>query len=365
MPPRGYIAAVPTPPDPRTQASPQAPVQVHAQTPVHAQAQVHAQTQVHAQALALAPTQPVPRAGAAPYVPRLPGRSRWVDARGLRHHVTEWGLPAPTDDRPLLVLLHGWMDVGASFQFLVDALRTPRCIVAPDWRGFGLTQAPPTDSYHFVDYLGDLDALLRTLAGGRPIDLVGHSMGGNVAMSWAGVRPEHVRRLVNLEGFGLPRTDPAAAPRRLRQWLDELAKPARLRSYESLDDVAARLQANNPLLSPARAAWLAPHWAQRGDDGRWHVRGDPAHKRVNPVPYRVEEVLAAWKAITAPVLWVEGDRTDVQKWWGHRYPRSEFEERLAVVADARRHVLSPCGHMLHHDQPEALAALIDDFLDAG
>lgn len=295
-----------------------------------------------------------------------PGHSRFVAVRGLRYHVTIWGDAAPAAaQRPPLVLLHGWMDVGASFQFMVDALAAERLVFAPDWRGFGRTEAPPgTDTYWFPDYLADLDALLDALAPEQAVDLVGHSMGGNVAMLYAGVRPERVRRLVNLEGFGMPETRPAQAPKRYAQWLDELKEPARLRDYESLDAVAERLRANNPLLSADKAAWLAPHWAaRRADDGRWHILGDPAHKRANPVLYRKEEVLACWERIAAPVLWMEGDRTDVTKWWGDRYPRSDFEARLARVPSVERRLLSPCGHMLHHDQPEALAADVERFLE--
>jgi pimeloyl-ACP methyl ester carboxylesterase len=187
-------------------------------------------------------------------------------------------------------------------------------------------------------------------------------MGGNVAMIYAGVRPERVRRLVNLEGFGLPESRPSQAPRRYRQWLDELRTPSPMRTYPSLDAVAERLVKNNPLLTPDKAAWLAPHWSEQRDDGQWHILGDPAHKRVNPTLYRKDEVLECWRQITAPMLWVEGDRTDVSKWWGDRYPRADFEARLAVLPNLQREVLSPCGHMLHHDQPAPLAAAIERFL---
>ena len=135
--------------------------------------------------------------------------------------------------------------------------------------------------------------------------------------------------------------------------------------YPSLDEVAQRLQKNNPLLTPDKAAWLAPHWSRQGDDGLWQILGDPAHKRVNPVLYRVEEILEAWKLITAPLLWAEGDRTDVTKWWGHRYPRSEFDARLAVVPQCTRVLLSPCGHMLHHDLPQTLAGHLSGHLAPG
>ena len=254
------------------------------------------------------------------------------------------------------------MDVSASFQFMVDALATERYVVAPDWRGFGLTQSPATDSYWFADYLGDLEFILDHVAGDSSIDLVGHSMGGNVAMIYAGVRPERIRRLVNLEGFGLPQSQAASAPKRYGQWLDELKAPQQLARYESLQAVAARLRRTHPLLREEFAHWLAPHWARQESDGQWAILGDPAHKRVNPVLYRKEEVLACWARIAAPVMWVEGSLTDTTKWWGDRYPRADFESRLAVVPDLERHVVSEAGHMLHHDQPEALAALIEGFL---
>lgn len=301
----------------------------------------------------------------APYHARRVSNSRFVDVRGLRYHVNLWGDAARvTRERPLLLLMHGWMDVGASFQFVVDAMGDGRAIAAADWRGFGRTAAPPlTDSYWFADYLGDLDGLLDGLSPDAPVDLAGHSMGGNVVMTYAAARPARIRRLVNMEGFGLPEAKPEQAPDRLRQWLDELKTPQRLKPYATLDDVAARLIQNNPRLSKPRALWLAQHWAERRDDGQWHILGDPAHKRVNPALYRKDEVLEGWKRIEAPTLWVEGDETDPDRWWGHRYPRSEFDARIALVKNLERVRLAHCGHMLHFDQPQALAEALDRFLD--
>ena len=302
-----------------------------------------------------------------PYRPERTAASRFVALRGLRMHLRCWGEPADaTPERPLLVLLHGWMDVGASFQFLVDALAraegAPRCCVAPDWRGYGLTEAPATDSYWFPDYLGDLDALLDTLSPEAPVDLLGHSMGGNVVMSYAGARPGRVRRAVNLEGFGLPRFDDSQAPARTARWLDELKTPQSVRDFGSADEVAQRLLRNDPLLSADKAAWLATQWARPDEGGRWRILGDPAHRRINPVPYRVEEHLAHWAAIRAPLLWVEGDRSTPEQWWGGRYSKAEFHARLDRVAQVQRQVVGPAGHNLHHDQPEALAALLAGFL---
>lgn len=300
------------------------------------------------------------------YLPKRACTSRFVEARGFKHHVRVWGDErAVRPERPAFVLLHGFMDVGASFQFLVDALAElegeERTILAPDLRGFGHTVSPPVDAYWFPDYLGDLDALLDALLPGQPIDLLGHSMGGNVSMMYAGVRPSRVRKLVNLEGFGLPDTRPEEAPGRLAQWLDQLKAPQTLRSFPTLEAVAQRLCRNNPLLPPARAAYLAAHWAE-ARDGAFHIRGDAAHKRVNPVLFREAEALAFYRAIQAPVLWVEGSESRPEVWWGNRYSKAKFYERLSAVRQVERKSLPNAGHMVHHDQPEALAALIAPFL---
>ena len=310
----------------------------------------------------------------APYQVQRASRSRFVTLRGLRHHVLEWGdASLATPERPTVVMQHGWMDVAASFQFVVDALPTDRHVLAFDWRGFGLSDATPADTYWLPDYVGDLDAALDTLlfapgSAQGAIDLVGHSMGGNVVMLYAGLRPERIRRLVNLEGFGMPTTTPSQSPKRYLQWLDELKQPAELRDYANLDEVANRLRKTNPLLPEARAAWLAQHWSRQkttadGSAGRYEILGDAVHKRGTPMLYQRDEVLACWKLITAPVMWVEGDQTDVSRWWGTRYTKAEFHERLDVVTSpVERHVLAPAGHMLHHDQPEALAQLLERFL---
>ena len=78
--------------------------------------------------------------------------------------------------------------------------------------------------------------------------------------------------------------------------------------------------------------------------------------------YQRDEVLEIWKQIAAPLLWLEGDRTELERWWGTRYTKAEYHERLNVLRDVQRHVLSPAGHMLHHDQPQALAAHLETFL---
>ncbi len=297
------------------------------------------------------------------YLPRREGRSRFVTVRGLRYHLTTWGEHRP-GGAPPLVMTHGWMDIGASFQFVVDALAGEREIVAPDWRGFGRTEpAPATDAFWFPDYLGDLDALLDAISPDAPVDLAGHSMGGNVVMNYAALRPQRVRRLISLEGFGLPDVPPDLAVTRLARWLDELKLEARLRDFASLDDAVAQLRRTNPRLSMDKAAWLARQWTAPDGSGRWRVHAAAAHKRVNPVAYRADEAIALWRAIRAPLLFVQGDHDSLDNYWDGRYKSAEFERRLAVIANLRRLRLRDAGHMLHHDQPEALAAALEAFLE--
>jgi len=301
------------------------------------------------------------------YVPRRLSRSEHVPVRTLRYHLRTWGTPSTA--RPPLVLLHGWMDVGASWQFVVDAMADERFVVAPDWRGFGLTDGGGVDNYWLADYLADLDWLLDHLAGDTPVDLVGHSMGGNIAMQYAGVRPQRIRRLVNLEGFGMPARRAEEAPARYGQWIDELKRLHRgelaLHGYADVAGVARRLMKTNPRLTPDKANWLAGHWAARGvqsnGDAAWQILGDPAHKVVNAHLYRVDEALALYAAIAAPVLVVEASDDSLARWAG-RYELAEFHERLKAVYDVRIAVVQDAGHMLHHDQPVQVAEQIEAFL---
>ena len=290
-----------------------------------------------------------------------PSRSEFINLRHLRYHVRHWG-PAGA---PKIFMLHGWMDVSATFQFVVDALQREWHVIAPDWRGFGLTDATPFGSYWYPDYLADLDALLAHYSSDEATALIGHSMGGNVAMIYAGVQPQKVAKLVNLEGFGLPPMPPQMAPQRYAEWLEEERQPPILGAYPSSEAVVARLRKNNPRLSEERAVFLASHWAVPSADGRWHILADPAHKRVNPILYRVEETLACWSQIAAPVLWVEADHPHFLKWSADREAaRREVDNRVAIIPEVRREIVVDAGHMLHHDQPKAVAELIESFLVA-
>lgn len=288
-----------------------------------------------------------------------PSRSEFLAVRGLRTHVRHWG----REGAPKLFMLHGWMDVSASFQFVVDCLQGDWHVIAPDWRGFGLSERPAADTYWFPDYVADLDAMLRHYQPDGAVNLLGHSMGGNVVGIYAGARPERVRRLVNLEGFGLKASRPEQAPGRYARWMDELIDTPQMRGYPSVAAVAARLQKTNPRLTDERAAFLASHWSAPNAAGEYEILGDPLHKKAGPLLYHVEEIMACWKAITAPVLWVEAEHTNMWLWMGPKeQARAEIDYRLSHLADVTTRLMADAGHMLHHDQPAELARLLDQFL---
>lgn len=285
-----------------------------------------------------------------------PSESRFLQIRGLRYHVRHWPFP----HAPKMVLLHGWMDVSASFQFMVDALRERWDVYAPDWRGYGLTDWGRSDCYWFPDYIADLDRLADALSPDVPLNLVGHSLGGNVAALYAGIRPQRIARLANLEGFGMAPTRPEQAPGRYARWLEELRDPPGFRAYENFAALAERLHRNNVRLSKDKAEFLARHWGKEVAGKGVVLRADPAHKIVNPVLYRYEEVRACWREVTAPVLWVEGGHSETPR--RLKLNDHDLAERRAAFRSLRHVTVPDAGHMLHHDQPAAVARLLEEFL---
>jgi pimeloyl-ACP methyl ester carboxylesterase len=260
------------------------------------------------------------------------------------------------------------MDVAASFQFLVDAFAGDWHVIAPDLRGFG-GSAWQAQGYWFADYLADLEALLDRFAPAEPVSLVGHSLGGNIVMHYAGIRPARVAKLVSLEGFGVPAEDASLAPAKFAKWLDALRAPIAFAPYESMAAVAARLRKNNPRLAADQAAFLAREWAETTPDGRARLRSDPRHKLPFPSVYRMEEVYAVWRDIAAPTLWIAAQQSTIPGWLDE-HPEGEgatsslvgVHRRLAHLRDARLVLVGDAGHMLHHDQPEAVARAIEAFL---
>ena len=292
------------------------------------------------------------------YTARRVPRHETVRIRGLDAHLTRWG-PAPVDEPPIF-LLHGWQDTGDTFQFMVDEFTRDWPLMALDWRGFGRSEWP-AGGYWFPDYLADLDALLALFSPGAPVRLIGHSMGGNIASLYAGVRPDRVRSVVNLEGFGMPRTSPQEAPGRVRKWLDELKSMPALKEYESFEQLAHSIRARYPRLDAARAAFVAQSWARSEANGRIRLLGDPRHRHVNPVLYKREDAEACWREIRAPVLMMLGEESELLPRLGAAGSEQAFRAVMPGVEFAR---VPGAGHMLHLERPELVAPLAEAFLCA-
>jgi pimeloyl-ACP methyl ester carboxylesterase len=293
-----------------------------------------------------------------PYRVLRPARHETIRVRALDIHARRWG-PEPAAGEPPIVLLHGFQDTGDTFQFLVDALERERALIALDWRGFGRS-GWAAESYWFPDYLADLDQALDALSPGEPVHLIGHSMGGNVASLYAGLRPQRVRSIVNLEGFGLPRVPSERAPARLIEWLDEIKSVPPPKSYPSFDDLAAIIRMRYPRFGDARSRFIAEAWGRLEGDGRVHLLGDTRHRWVNPTLYRREEAEAMWRRIRAPMLMVLGEESKFLQTLGADGTDAVWR---ALVPEIEIVHLAEAGHMLHIERPEAVAPLVERFLD--
>lgn len=283
------------------------------------------------------------------YQPMAIMRSRMLPVRGVSYCVNEWG----DAGSPLLFYLHGWGDTGSTFQFVADELASRWHVIAPDWRGFGRT-ALRSAAYWFPDYLADLHELLHVYSPDKPVRLVGHSMGANVGSLYAGTMPERVAAFVNIEGFGLPDSDPNDAPRRYRDWIEAGQEGPAFSRYADFASLASRVRKKNPGLSQIRAEFVAREWAREDDDGVVRLAADASHKLPNAVLYRRAEAEACWSNISARILLVCGAQSPLAE---------QFESATKMPFPGSESLLiDNAGHMIHFEAPEALAGAIEGFL---
>jgi pimeloyl-ACP methyl ester carboxylesterase len=176
---------------------------------------------------------------------------------------------------------------------------------------------------------------------------------------YGGIRPQRMQWLANLEGLGLARTRPEDAPKRYAHWLDEVKDPFKEGRYESIEQLASILRMRNPRLTVDRAAFVARAWSRpEPDSSEVCLRFDPRHRLVNPILYRREEAEACWARLEIPMLLVMGELSD------HRARQTSYvtDEQLHGLFRKLRLVTVPgTGHMMHHEDPEAVARHIVAF----
>lgn len=277
-----------------------------------------------------------------------------VTVRNLGYNLHTRG---PDDGHPVF-LLHGLMDTGASFEPLCQHLPGNLRLIAPDWRGHGDSDPAP-QGYWFPDYVADLEALITHHAGHQaPVTLVGHSMGGQVASLFAGLRPERVTRLICLDSLNVPETPPSDIPRRYRGWLDAQSEPPAARTYDDVDALAERIRRRYPELPETQIARLANAWSKPTTDGRIRLATDPMHHVPFPIGFRPDEAMAMWREVTAPVLCLDAADSPAARW----IDADEMARRRASFPIVEHDLIPDCGHMLHLEKPAAVAERIAAFL---
>lgn len=266
----------------------------------------------------------------------------FFESQRLRLSCWAWG----RRDRPPLILLHGKRDHARSWDTCAAELSREWYVVAPDLRGHGDSQWAIGAHYVFGDYIADLVALIEAIGGLASV--VGHSGGGLIATLTAGLYPDHVERVVAIEGTGahlqrLPRAEPDA----VREWIDHTRaleqRPPRL--LESIAGAAERMRSGNPRLSEERARELAAY-AVRPVDGGYRWKFDPWVDSSDPIELRPEEAPPIWARVRCPVLLLIGEEA------ASRGVQRADDARL--FADAEAIVVPDAGHWVHHDQPAAV-----------
>lgn len=285
-------------------------------------------------------------------------RNHTIDVRGLKIHYLEWG---DREDEPLL-LIHGFLDHARSWAPFVECLqrRAGRSlwIVAPDCRGHGDSGWVGAGGYyHFPDYLLDLDSLIGSL-GVSSVALLGHSMGGTISFLYAGTFPRRVRKLVLAEGIGPIGLNFSDAPPRMENWIAEMKtlKRKEPREYATLEGAAARLRKGNPRLKHDFALQLAAWGMKKNENGKWAWKFDPLHRTMAPQPFYSGQAMAFYRRIECPVLIIRGKES-------RQTPRPDMQQRLEAIPNRSLAEIDGAGHMIHHDNPDALAARVLEFLE--
>jgi pimeloyl-ACP methyl ester carboxylesterase len=274
----------------------------------------------------------------------------------LKLHYADWG----NEGAPPLLLVHGGRDHCRSWDWVAERLADRYHIIAPDLRGHGDSAWSPDANYDMDAFVYDLAQLIHQLDL-APVTIVAHSMGGNVALRYAGLYPDKVRKLVAIEGLGpSPKVmaERAATPvgDRFRKWIDDKrAAAGRMpKRYATLDDALARMMAENSYLTPEQARHLTVQGINRNEDGSWSWKFDNYLNIWSVFDMPQSDIEALWSAITCPTLLLYGANS-----WASN---PEGDGRLRHFKSAQVIEFENAGHWLHHDQFDRFMSTLDEFL---
>ncbi|MFN8673220.1 MAG: alpha/beta hydrolase [Candidatus Sericytochromatia bacterium] len=279
------------------------------------------------------------------------GNQNYITLRGLNFSYQKYENPS----KPVIIMLHGFMDFSHSFDLLAKNLKDHYEIYAWDARGFGNTEwVHKSGYYYFSEYIYDLSLFLDFI-GKEQYILLGHSMGGIIASLYAGTYPEKVTKLINLEGWFFRNPNPEEAPEKMRTWIEQLKSLNENSNMKNLEDAAKRLMKNDPLLVKEIAYHLAYHGTKE-IDGYYYWKHDPTHKTISPTLTNLDQIKAFIKNIVCPILLLKGSEK-------HNFlGSSNFINGESFFEKAKIYEIENSGHNLHLHQPEKIAQIITEFL---
>ncbi len=268
-----------------------------------------------------------------------------IELRGLRFHYRDW--TCAKRDAPPLVLLHGFTGHARSWDTLAEALASDYRVFALDQRGHGESAWAPPDAYGALEMVADLEAFVAALRL-RSFALLGLSMGGNVAMHYAGRRPRELERLVIVD------IGPEIAQAGLARIQSNVQAPDRFSSKEA---AFARARSLNPRPPEALLRHRSDWNLMRTSDGDWTYRydrvlRDPTRTRERP---SVDETWRAAGNIDVPTLLIRGAESDI-------LDADVAKRMIDTIPDARLVEIADSGHSIPLDAPDALLGAVRTFL---
>lgn len=282
-------------------------------------------------------------------------QSLWQTFNGIRQHIRHW-----SGEGEKVLLLHGWMDASASFQFVVDRLPENWDIYALDWRGMGLSAHQQTiGHYDRAIMLADLADCVDFLSPNQPIHIAGHSLGGMLLAQYAALLPERVRSATIAEGFGIEDANLADSKKKSLRYLREMKNPPPFTPIASYAHFANKLMRRNPALNQEKALYLSHALLKPDNGGMLTHRADIKHKITQPTPYRLDYAAEFWRQLHIPLLWIHGEFLPHNGYLNSI--SGSLKERHAWFGKPHIEVLQGAGHMLQWEAPEAFARALNAF----